>query len=41
MGEPGEGGGATFFSNIDMIQALKMESETFCWFDLLLSIFSI
>lgn len=35
------GGGATFFSNIDMIQALKMESETFCWFDLLLSIFSI
>ena len=34
-------GGATFFSNIDMIQALKMESETFCWFDLLLSIFSI
>lgn len=25
----------------DMIQALEMESETFCWFGLLLSIFSI
>ena len=36
-----EGGAHLFFSNIDMIQALKMESETFCWFGLLLSIFSI